>query len=555
MQHPTRNILCRHIYSLLAALALLPLALSAQTVRVAVMSINDFHGGFLADTRKDIPGAPAIWATLDSLRQVYPASITVAAGDNFGGSHFYNTTEGRILPDLFNRMGITISTLGNHEFDDGQAKLADRWSQWRPAQWDITYVCANVTDNQGVIPSYITPCTATSVPLPEGGEVRIGFVGLLTSNTPNQVSSKRVEGLNFNGNYTDVVKNLKKTKTYEPVREADIRLLLMHVGTKMDGDQPVWDDRDGANIAAFDDPDFHGMLTGHTHETVCGRINERNYPVVQGKWHGEYIGLIVYEIDAKSKKILNSEAKLVHVNPNIALQDKHRQLADYYNNLLHSTKFAGYSLDEPLTTCTENLVHDRNINKFTQTEMGQMVCEAYAEAVRTAGHMTDATPVIGVSHFGSIRCGFSQGEIRVLEAGEALPFGNSLRVFKLKGSQIKKLVEFGLNNRKYGTMQTGNLEIDTTKTGEVAQLVYISPRGVKVKLKDNNTYNLVADSFQSGGGDDYNKDFFPEAQEMKFRDLPTSTQAFIRYLQARSSVPSNSRPKFKLFKKLSFKKW
>ena len=68
----------------------LALATFAQkgTIKVAVFSINDFHGAFVQNVSQAIPGAPSIWQTLDSLKAVYPYNITVAAGDNFGGVIF-----------------------------------------------------------------------------------------------------------------------------------------------------------------------------------------------------------------------------------------------------------------------------------------------------------------------------------------------------------------------------------------------------------------------------------------------------------------------------------
>ncbi|MBQ5880737.1 MAG: hypothetical protein IIW61_03900 [Bacteroidaceae bacterium] len=96
-------------------------------VTVAVFSINDFHASFVPDARKGIPGAAAVWQTLDSLKAVYPYHLTLSAGDNFGGSYFYKATKGCVMPVFFNGLGIRISALGNHEFDDGQAALADKW--------------------------------------------------------------------------------------------------------------------------------------------------------------------------------------------------------------------------------------------------------------------------------------------------------------------------------------------------------------------------------------------------------------------------------------------
>ena len=109
-----------------ALLAVLPQYSEAKSrkgkgdVTVAIFSLNDFHGGFVRNDYKSIPGAPAIWQTLDSLKSVYPYNVTVAAGDNFGGSFFYAATKGVLLPVFFNDLGIRLSAVGNHEFDDGQ---------------------------------------------------------------------------------------------------------------------------------------------------------------------------------------------------------------------------------------------------------------------------------------------------------------------------------------------------------------------------------------------------------------------------------------------------
>lgn len=527
------------------------LGMHAQTATVAVFSINDFHGAFLPDSRENIPGAPAVWQTLDSLRAVYPNSITVSAGDNFGGSYFYTATKGKLLPDFFNRIGLKISAIGNHEFDDGQPKLAEKWSAFRPAGWNLTYVCANVTDASGCLPSFTQPCATQTITLPDGNTLTVGFVGLLTSNTPNQVSKSKIQGLHFGGDYAGIVAALKHTPQYQPVAQADIRCLLMHVGAEMQRGTPVWDDRDSAHIAAFNDDDFHAIFTGHSHNPVCGRINAKQYPVVQGKWHGEYISMVKFEVDLRTHRVVSATPEIVRVNPNIKLGEPQRIYLDELNRLLAETEFAGHSLSERVTFCTRDLTHNRNTFKYCQTEMGYMVCEAYAEALRKAGHIPTTTPIIGVSHFGSIRGGLPAGEVRIVDVGEVLPFGNQLRVFRLKGSQIAELVDFGLHNREYGWLQTNNLEIDTTKNGRVKQLTYINLDGTRTVLRKNQTYLVVADDYLTNEGDGYSKDFFPRSQELRFTGLPISTQAFIDYLKSRETIPGDAKPCIRPYKKLS----
>mgnify|MGYP004434805377 CR=1 FL=1 len=85
-------------------------------IDVAVFSINDFHAAFVSNPDKGIAGAANLVHTLDSLKQLYPYHVTVSAGDNFGGSYFYNATRSRsLLPQLLTDLDIRISAIGNHD--------------------------------------------------------------------------------------------------------------------------------------------------------------------------------------------------------------------------------------------------------------------------------------------------------------------------------------------------------------------------------------------------------------------------------------------------------
>ena len=290
-------------------------------ITVAVLSLNDFHGAFIRDARKGIPGAAAIWQTVDSLKRVYPYHVTVAAGDNFGGSYFSTATDSRLLPVFFNDLGIRISAVGNHEFDNGTAWLAQKWagSDMLPRGWELTYVCANVADASGRCPSYMQPFATEEIKLPSGRSITVAFVGLITSSTPLQTRRANTAGLSFDGRYDAVTATLSRRPEYAAVDSADVRILLTHIGTKMSGGSPAWHDADSARIAAFADPRFHAILSAHSHEAVCGRINDGRYPIVQGEWHGNYIGLLKLTVDTVSMTVRGAEAELCPVRPDVAL--------------------------------------------------------------------------------------------------------------------------------------------------------------------------------------------------------------------------------------------
>lgn len=508
-----------------------------DVVTVAVFALNDFHGSFVPDERKGIPGAAAVWQTLDSLKAVYPYHLTVSAGDNFGGSYFYKATQGCLMPALFDGLGIRISAVGNHEFDDGQAAMADKWksSPLRPEGWDMDYVCANVRNAEGRIPDYIRPWAVADVAVGEK-KITVGLVGLLASSTPKQTSRSKIAGLTFDGRYPRVVDSLQALPDF-PVGKADIRLLLTHIGTCMKQGAPAWEDEDSAHAAALRDPMWHALITGHSHQAVCGTIND-GLPVVQGLCLGARLSVLKIEVDTARMQVLSVTPEVCPVRPDIALSGAAKAFAGCIDSLLnHTLVMGGQPLCKQLTTASAEMVHNRD-DKYRMSEVGTLVCEAYAAAYRRAVPTSHNEIVIGASHFGSIRTGFLQGPVRVLDVGEVLPFSNVLRAYRLTGEQLRALVEFGLHNRRYGWLQTSGLEMecDAVETLRVKSLWHTAPSGRRIQLLPDAHYILVVDDFITTGGDGYSSKFFPEAQELKQVVLPATTEAFVQHLMNQQTI-------------------
>ncbi len=518
-------------------------------VTLAVFSLNDFHGSFISDSSKDIPGVAAICHTLDSLKAVYPYNVTVAAGDNFGGSYFSTVTGASLIPTFFDEAGITVSAVGNHEFDNGVAFLSRKWADvpTRPAGWNLTYVCANATDSSGHTPAYMQPAATVSVPIASGDTVRVAFVGLIASSTPEQVRAANVKGLTFNGHYDDVLNRLKATPTFNEVRDADVRLLLMHIGTRMSGGVPVWDDKDSARLLAIRDTLYHGILSAHSHQPVCGTINDGLYPIVQGWWHGNYISMLKVRLDLRTRRVASVEPSLVPVPLTISpTSPVARRWQERIDSLLAVTRLdGGYPLSRQIAVSDCEFVHDRN-NQYGFTQLGTLVCASYAVACREAVGATADDVVIGVCHFGTVRAPLPAGRVTVMDVGEALPFANRIRVYRMTGEEIRRLAEVGLNNTRYGWMQSSGLEVvaDTT-AGKVSvrSLRYVGPQGKRVALSPKKTYLVAADEFMTTGGDGYAVGLFPDKREVKC-DVPTTTHAFIRYIERLGrlhSEPSRTR--------------
>lgn len=531
--------------------ALLAASLQAQAdeqrphcVDVAVFAINDFHAAFEASRSNNIPGAPRLWQTLDSLKAVYPYHLTVSAGDNFGGSYFYKLTEKRsLMPRLMKDLGIHISALGNHEFDDGQTALADKWSRVenRPNGWDITYLGANCRNDAGKIPAFAQAWAADTIMLPNGKPFTVALIGLITSNTPNQAKASRLTGLHFDGNYKGVIDSLLTTGEGEKIRKSNLCLLLTHIGTYMKNGKPTWDDRDSANLASIDQPFIDGIITGHSHERVSGRINKAQYPVVQARSHGAHISFLQYKVDTTTMQVVEAIPQTVAVNPSAPLAPGPNRLQAQIDELLGTTYLdGGLSIGTQLTVAKQDIPHNRK-NKHRQSPIGGWVCTAFAEALRKEAHLGNDDIVVGVSHFGTIRNGIAAGPVKVINVGEILPFANAIRCYRFTGKELARLIEHGLKNQRYGWIQMGNLQASLNAKGKLDRMVYRSPEGKEKVIGPKDCCYVAADEYMTTGGDGYPEALFPATAEMKVKGLPTTTNAFIQYLKGKPYLDESIR--------------
>lgn len=159
------------IKALAAALALLggctvqsPSA--GDTTEITILAINDFHGHIQSSdpiprmieisasprspskTMVAAGGAAYLATELATLRAAHPNNITVGVGDLIGASPMTSSMlDDEPAIEVLNRLGLNVSTVGNHEFDQGRDALERRiqgrcpaagckWPQFRGARFD-----------------------------------------------------------------------------------------------------------------------------------------------------------------------------------------------------------------------------------------------------------------------------------------------------------------------------------------------------------------------------------------------------------------------------------
>lgn len=275
------------------------------TTTVQVLGINDFHGRLLPDAFSGNAGAAVLGGAVDSLKEEYPNTVFAAAGDLIGASTFESfVAHDKPTIDALNAMGLEVSAVGNHEFDQGYADLTTRvmapydpvTNPYGGATWQ--YLGANVRDAGTGDPALPETWTESF------GDIKVGFIGVVTNETPTLVSPAGVAGLTFEKEFVAA----NRSATALKADGANLIVLLVHEGAPTTAYADAVDPaNDFGDMLANLSPDIDAVVSGHTHLAydhrvpvpewiVEGRaITER--PVVSAGQYGMALNQLIFAFD------------------------------------------------------------------------------------------------------------------------------------------------------------------------------------------------------------------------------------------------------------------
>ena len=412
-----------------------------KPVTVQLLSINDFHGHLdptqsgtvtrTGDPEDRVPagGAAYLAAHVRLLRHRNPNTLLVGAGDLVGGSPLLSSLfHDEPAIELMNKLRMNVSTVGNHEFDEGQAELhrmqhggchpTDGCRDGTPfAGAHFRYLAANVTVKKTGKP-FFPPFAVRKI-----GGVKIGFIGMTLRGTKLLLSPAASAGLRFRDEATTA------NKYARILRRRGVRaiVVLLH-----QGGFPVHPDVgvDGCpglkgplgDIVRHTSRDVDLFLTGHTHEAYNCRIAGR--PVIQAGSYGRLIAKVELDIGRKS-----DEVKAVRARNWVVGQDI-KPAADVARMVARYARIAAPIRDRLVGRLARRAGRTRDPSG--ESKMGNLVADAQLEA--TGSTIAFVNP-------GVVRAGLPAGDITYGRAFTAQPFGTRLVTMTLTGAQLRGLLE------------------------------------------------------------------------------------------------------------------
>lgn len=441
--------------SILAALALIcALPASAQTaapVELRILAINDFHGNLRPppggirindpeDRAKKVmvaAGGAEYMATLvKQLREGHKNTIFVAAGDLIGASPFLSAMfHDEPSVEALSMMGLAITSVGNHEFDEGKTELLRMQNGG----------CHPVDGCQGPHPftgakfhylaaSTVETATGKTVLPPyeirEFDGIPVAFIGLTLKETSGIVSPSGIAGLEFRDEAETVNALVPQLKA----RGVEAIVVLIHQGGEPAGDYNECPVITGpiVDIVKKFDRAVDVVVSGHTHRAYICQIDGRL--VTSGDKYGTLVTAIDLKLDPASRDIVGAKAENVIVaNASLARDPEQTALIEAYDKL--SAPIA----NRPAGSVTQTL--SRVPNEAGESALGDVIADAQLAATRDA---KDGSAVIALTNPGGIRTDIVPKENGAITFGDVFasqPFRNRLVTMTLTGNQLKDLLE------------------------------------------------------------------------------------------------------------------
>lgn len=445
----------RHLLRLTSfALALAALPAAAQTaapVELRILAINDFHGNLRPppggirindpeDKNKKVmvaAGGAEYMATLvKQLREGHKNTIFVAAGDLIGASPFLSAMfHDEPSVEALSMMGLAITSVGNHEFDEGRTELLrmqnggchpeDGCQGPRPFTGAKFHYLAASTIETATGKSVLPPYEVREF---EG--IPVAFIGLTLKETAGIVSPAGIAGLEFRDEAETVNALVPQLKA----QGVEAIVVLIHQGGEPSGDYNECPAITGpiVEIVKKFDRAVDVVVSGHTHRAYVCDIDGRL--VTSGDKYGTLVTAIDLKLDPATRDIVSARAENVIVsNASLAKDPEQTALIDAYDKL--SAPIA----NRPAGSVTQTL--SRVPNDAGESALGDVIADAQLAATSNA---KDGSAVIALTNPGGIRTDIIPKENGAVSYGDLFasqPFRNRLVTMTLTGSQLKNMLE------------------------------------------------------------------------------------------------------------------
>lgn len=381
---------------------------------IKILYTNDVHCGYT-----DNCGYTGLAYVKQSLQDAYNYVALVDCGDAIQGAAIGTVSYGEYIVDIMNEVGYDFAIFGNHEFDYGMDKLAERIEQA-----NAQYLCSTVTYSGEKDGNKLAG--AKPYEIVKYGKTKVAFIGVstpesITKSTPTYFQDGEgnyiYDFATGEGLYECVQSYVKEVRK----KGADYVIVLAHLGIE-EGSAPNLSTDLIANTTGID-----VVIDGHSHSTVnCEYVeNKVGKPVLltQTGTKLENIGVLTIV----PGKFAYSE--LVQTTAHDAKIDLFIDAIDAEYKAALQIPFGKSEIELSI-----NNADGARAVRNRETAIGDFCADAY--------RFVSGADVAFVNG-GGIRATIAKGEINKEQLLAVHPYGNMLCVCEATGQEILDALEWG----------------------------------------------------------------------------------------------------------------
>ncbi|AHG91375.1 5'-Nucleotidase domain-containing protein [Gemmatirosa kalamazoonensis] len=369
--------------------------------------------------------------------------------------------------EAFRRLDLAASALGNHEFDWTVDTLRARIRQ---APYAILGANVRFTDGRAV------PWLRADTIVRRGG-LRVGVVGLATTETPTTTRAANVRGLRFDSLAPVIDAHARALRA----RGADVVIVVAHSGAFCDrpapGESTPTCRGEIVDVARALHEKVDAIVSGHTHSLVNTVVN--GIPIVQARSSGRALGVVDLSLEGGAPTIDVREVVADSAGPVPPAIDS-------------VVRRAVAAVASRVNRRIADVADDMPRESDEQYALGNLL----ADAQRWAGRGD-----VAIMNNGGIRADLRHGVATYGSLFEIQPFGNTLYKITVRGRDLRgyfeKLVSGGPRVRMHTSGVLVTFDPSRPAGSRLVSLTTADGR----PLDDDRLYTMVLNDFLVTGGD------------------------------------------------------
>ena len=500
---------------------------AAPPLPFTILGTNDWHGWAEPHQARGPDGSSvdegglSLYASVVKLLRAETGGrlLVLDAGDIFQGTMVSNLSEGAVMVDAFNALGMDAVAVGNHEFDYGPVGPSvvptkpgeDPFGalKARIAQAHFPFLAANVVDAAtGTAPAWLGSGTV----MRDIGGLRVGIIGLATPETPRTTNPINVASLRF----LPLAPAAKAAAERLRAQGAEVVVVVAHAGGRCDD---LKDPNDGthchpgeeifAMLAQLPRGTVDAVVAGHTHRAVGHFVN--GTPVIETSALGRSFGVISLQIDPKTRRPIASATRIeaevplcervvegsVRCDASVLGSGKPLMPGSYHGQALHRDQAMEALLAPALARVAAAQAQSLGVEVPVTLRRDSTGESSLGDSTADALRQMEGADV-ALLNSGGLRADLTAGPLTYGHLYETFPFDNAVATLQLTAAELRGLLKAILAHGRVPQQSGLKLAVAACPGGLEVMDLRLSDGAA---LADGRLYRVVLPDYLARGGD------------------------------------------------------